>query len=153
MFVLALSFLPSASPGAYAQNQEDKILHVIDRPRDLKDDREQISAPILLKPIYACGTSVRVVTLSTSRQARGIRPGDLMVAIGSAEGIVQHPWQPVDVPTLSAGQMLFVIQIAPDGTKSGQSNVVTVTSHKEDYPTGCPNPCSKFRRLLPAVPP
>lgn len=138
--VLALSVLLSACPGAYAQTNEDMDPHVIQRPRDLKDDREQISAPILLKPIYACGTSVRVSGFLPHAKLMVFDQANPTVAIGSGEGIVQHPWQPVDVPALSAGQMLFVIQTAPDGTKSGPSNVVTVTSHKEDYPNGLPQP-------------
>jgi hypothetical protein len=138
--VMALSIPLLASPGAYGQRNEDKDPHVIDRPRDVKDDREQISAPTLLKPIYACGTSVRVSGFIPHAKLVVFDQANPTVPIGSREGIIQQPWQPVDVPALIAGQMLFVIQIAPDGTKSGSSNVVTVTSHKEDYPNGLPQP-------------
>jgi hypothetical protein len=86
---------------------------------------------------------------------------DLTTPIGSGEGLIQYPWQPVDVPSQTDGRFLQAFQIALDGTKSGGSNVVEVISHTVVYPNGLPQPvlqvpppleCGAAIGVEPAIP-
>src|SRR5262245_35361829 len=97
-----------------------------------------LSPPILQRPIYACADTVVV---------KGFVPGakiEIFVAgnpvpIGGGTGIPYfNETFKVATPFVS-GQVVTAVQIV-DGVTSAPSNAVTVRSHKEDFPTGLPQP-------------
>lgn len=99
------------------------------------DDREEISPPIVIGPLYACATKLAVAGTILDAEVSVYVDGAL---VGTK--ISRSPSQlDFDVPELEVGQIVTAEQKI-DGIASGFSNSVTVRDHKIDYPSGLPAP-------------
>ncbi|MFK7892372.1 MAG: hypothetical protein AB8B63_16260 [Granulosicoccus sp.] len=104
----------------------------VDKP---DEDREFISAPVIVEPLYACAEAIEVTSVIYNAQLEVYIDGALVNTV-----VVKEPSrQIVKVPPLEEGQEVFAIQIK-NGLVSDKSEIAVVSSHKEDYPDGLPRP-------------
>lgn len=99
------------------------------------DDREVLSPPIVLEPLYACATQVSV--------SGTILDADVTLFLNGGAVDTQISRSPsnlvFDVPALNVGDVLMAQQVV-DGMPSGMSNSAIVRDHKVDFPAGLPQP-------------
>jgi len=132
-----VGLMMSGCPVAYAQ-QGDRDPHVQRGGRDIKNNPEVVSALLLTHPIYECAQTVVVNGYVPDAKIEIYREGDAN-PIGSGTGS-EIADQPIKVSAaFELGQVITAIQIV-GGVKSKPSNAVTVTSYKDDYPSGLPQP-------------
>jgi len=125
--------LPSS---AIAQDREDP--HVQHGGRRIKDDSKVLSPPILRKPIYECADTVVVQGFVPGAKIQ-VYVGGSPPAAGGGTGITPSG-EPFGVGTaFTIGQVITATQTV-GGVESAPSNAVVVTSYKEDYPAGMPQP-------------
>jgi hypothetical protein len=106
---------------------------------DFKDDRQLISPPIVVAPLYQCATAVTIIGYLP--QARLDVQVDGVMVINDAPGGFPMPngeTLPLPAP-LVAGQKIRARQRTSIAT-SDWSPEVTVGDHTKDYPTGPPRP-------------
>ena len=112
--------------------------HVVPRPDNLREDRGYLSPPILQYPIYACASTVIVKGFIPGARIDVFADGN-PTPIGSMQSWLSNG-QIIGVSApFTVGQNITARQTF-DGATSGPSNVVPVTSHTEDYPSGLPTP-------------
>jgi len=102
---------------------------------DPKENKEFISAPIIVEPLYACASAVEV------RGAfYGAKVTIFIDDIQVAQSLVTEPSQQiVSVPSLITGQKVVAVQ-EKDGLVSEPGLPVIVRDHTLDYPMGLPSP-------------
>ena len=121
---------------AFAEENRDPNVH--GGGKDFRNNPEVLSPIILRRPIYECADTVVVngyVPLAKIEVYLAGNPSP----IGSATAS-EIANQPVKVSAAFVkGQVVTAIQVV-GGVKSNSSNSVTVTSYKDDYPAGLPQP-------------
>jgi outer membrane protein assembly factor BamB len=117
---------------------DDRDPHVQRGGRDFKNDQKVLSPPVLQRPIYACAETVVVNGYIPFAKIQIYVAGN-PAPIGS--GTASEPSnQPIKVSApFTQGQVIHATQTF-DGVESTPSNTVTVTSYKDDYPAGLPQP-------------
>ena len=147
--IVALLLVPMffAAYDTHSQPPEDRDPHVVKHGQDREEDREFISPPTLQYPIYACATSVVVKDFLPGAKLEVFVDGD-PTPIGSTVSWLSSG-QNIDVSiAFIAGQVVTARQTFDrqssrrphHGATSSLSNAVPVTSHREDYPSGLPQP-------------
>src|SRR4051794_19429581 len=132
---LVLSAFLILSPSALADGKDP---HVQRGGSNFKNNPEVLSPLILQRPIYECAETVVVNGYIPLAKIEIYRAGDPS-PIGSATA-TEVSNQPVKVSgPFVKDQIITAIQIF-DGAKSTPSNAVTVTSYKDEYPAGLPQP-------------
>ena len=128
---LLLSGCDSETPGGEGEP------NIVPTPEDLVENREFVSQPNLVKPIYACARTVVVKDFALG--------ADIEVWVDDVLEVT-HPnatWtggQPIDVGfEMTIDQKVYAKQLI-DGQTSGQTNTVIVSDHNLDYPGGIPAP-------------
>ena len=117
---------------------EPRDPHIVRRPDNLREDRSYVSPPILQYPIYACASTVIVKGFIPGARIDVFADGN-PAPIGSMQSWLSNGQMiSVSVP-VTVGHNITARQTF-DGATSGPSNVVPVTSHTADYPTGLPTP-------------
>ncbi len=111
---------------------------VVERDRlDLKPNREVLSAPYLVEPLYACAIAVIVRGFVPHAELDVDVDGHVVtVAAGFPEPHGENV--PLDNP-LEAGQQVRVRQ-RTSVAESDWSAAITVRDHRADYPAGPPRP-------------
>jgi outer membrane protein assembly factor BamB len=138
--ILCLTLIVACDPdsGGPGKNPSSDP-HVIPNDGNFDEDREFISPPNLGFPIYACSTNITIKDFLEHAQLDVFINGS---AAPNPSVIGVDPDLGVNFETghsFVAGDTVFVTQ-SRDGATSVQSNVVTVTDHTEDYPSGLPQP-------------
>ena len=112
--------------------------HVQPNEGNYEENREHISPPTLLYPIYKCASNVAVKHFIKGAELEVSVTGEAM-PIGSAIGQFPSIGENIEVSiSFVEGQVVTATQTV-DGITSSPSNAVTVTSHLEDYPDACPS--------------
>ena len=136
-FGFLLVLLGGCDPDEASQAPDDP--NVVPFPDGLDENREFISPPVLGWPIYACAQNVTVTDFLQNATLQIFvdgSPAPNPTVVGTIPSLgVNHN---VGV-SFTAGQQVWVTQ-TKDGITSSSSNIVTVTSHLEDYPDGLPKP-------------
>ncbi len=113
--------------------------HVQPNEGNYDENREHISPPTLLYPIYECASNVAVKHFIKGAKLEVFVTGEGM-PIGSAVGQFPSLGENVGVSiSFVEGQVVTATQTV-DAITSSPSNAVAVTSHLEDYPDGLPRP-------------
>jgi len=139
---LAISIVVGAMmigcPTAHAQPAPERDPHVQPGGGEFRNNPEVVSPLLLSRPIYECAQTVVVNGYVPDAKIEIHRAGEPNpIGSGTASEIAN---QPIKVATpFEIGQVITAIQIV-DGVKSKPSNAVTVTSYKDDYPAGLPQP-------------
>ncbi len=139
LLLVTLAFwlaVPSCGPGDSGTKEDEG--QVVKDGRDLNDNPEILSPPILGEPIYECTNVVFV---------QGFVPGAEVLVFADAdpspiggETSIDSSGATIKVKiTFTKGQVITARQRFK-GVTSGPSNAVTVRSHKDDYPGGLPKP-------------
>ena len=120
---------------AFAQDRDP---HVQRGGREFKNNPEVLSPLILQRPIYACAQTVVVNGYVPNAKIEIFVAGN-PAPIGS--GLASESAnQPIHVSApFAVGQVITAVQDV-GGVLSKPSNSVTVTSYKDDYPAGLPQP-------------
>lgn len=139
--LVALLLLLGSGSGALAQDDRDgrRDPHIQRDGRGLEFDREFLSPPTLAQPIYACSTHVTVKNFRKDARIDVFIDGAATPS-GSAIGTVPELGVVIDLGTSLTGEQTLHATQTIDGVTSGPSNIVPVTSHREDYPNGLPRP-------------
>jgi hypothetical protein len=126
----------SGVQGCNHDTDREKDPHVVQDGRDLPEDPNHLSPPIVQEPLYACATAVTVSGFIPGAKIDVFADGN---PIGG--GVSDAPWgQRFAVsPALVEGQTVTATQTFA-GATSSPSAVVRVRSHIEDYPHGLPVP-------------
>lgn len=133
--VLALVLgLPGCDGDGESRPEDDP--HVVQDGRDLEEDPETLSPPILSRPIYACASAVQVSGFVPGAEIEIFADG---ASVGQGEGWLSSGQGFETSVSFTEGQVVTAVQTV-DGQTSPPSNAVTVTSHTEDYPDGLPKP-------------
>ena len=113
--------------------------HIVDRPRDLREDRAFISSPSLGHPIYECSSNVTVTGFLAGARLEVFIDGAPAPA-PPVIGQIPETGENIQVGTaFTVGQKVKVRQRTATAV-SEFTPEVTVTSHLEDYPNGLPQP-------------
>ncbi|MCA1510563.1 PQQ-binding-like beta-propeller repeat protein [Bradyrhizobium sp. NBAIM01] len=144
---LAISTIVSAMmvgcPLVSAQPAPERDPHLQPGGGRFQNDPEVVSPLLLTRPIYECAQTVVVNGYVPDAQIEIYLAGQPN-PIGSATAS-EIANQPIKVATqFENGQVITAVQVV-GGVKSKPSNAVTVSSYKDDYPAGLPQP-----RLNPA---
>ena len=117
---------------------DDKDPHVQRGSGEFKDDRKVLSPLLLQRPIYECAETVVVNGYIPFAKIEIFVAGNPSPIGGATASEIAN--QPIKVSAaFTLGQVITATQTF-DGTKSAPSNAVTVTSFKDDYPAGLPQP-------------
>ncbi len=133
----ALAMLLSACPSGGEQADNDP--HVQPNERNYEENREHVSPPTLLYPIYECATNAAVKHFIKGARIDVFVDGD-PTPIGSAIGEFPSIGVNIDVSVSFVSGQVVTAKQTVNGVTSSPSNAVTVTSHTEDYPAGLPQP-------------
>jgi hypothetical protein len=106
---------------------------------DLRDDRQLISPPIVVTPLYQCATAVTIIGYLP--QARlDVQVDGVTVINDAPSGFPMPNGATLPLPAaLVAGQKVRARQRSTFAT-SAWSSEITVGDHTKDYPTGPPRP-------------
>jgi outer membrane protein assembly factor BamB len=133
--LLVLGTIMLFCPPALAQDRDP---HVQRGGGGFKNNPEVLSPLTLQRPIYECAQTVVVNGYIPSAKIQIFAAGN-PTPIGSGVA-TETSNQPIQVSTpFTLGQVITAIQTF-DGVDSQASNAVTVTSYKNDYPDGLPQP-------------
>ena len=133
--LLVLGTIVLLSSPALAQHKDP---HVQRGGREFKNNPEVLSPLILQRPIYECAQTIVVNGYIPNAKILIFVAGNpAPVGSGVATETSNQPIR-MTVP-FTLGQVITAVQ-SFDGEASKLSNAVTVTSHKDDYPAGLPQP-------------
>jgi outer membrane protein assembly factor BamB len=136
LLVLVALALASGACGPDQPSRSEDPGRVVEGGRDLKEDPQVLSPPIVGEPIYECASGVTV---------QGFIPGAKLTIFADGNpiggGVSNSPsGQAFTVGiTFTKGQMITAVQEF-GGVTSQPSAAVGVRSHKDDYPGGIPKP-------------
>jgi dienelactone hydrolase len=117
-------------------------MHAMEVPRerlDLRDNRELLSPPIVLGPLYACARAIVVVGFVPDATI-DVRIDGVDVVTGFPGGFPEPDGVLIAMPSPLVANQAVQARQHWDGRTSGWSAAVVVRDHRQDYPAGPPRP-------------